>query len=330
MPKFSIIIPVYKVEDYLECCLDSVLAQSYADYQVICVDDGSPDACGKMLDTYAKGRNNWIVIHQENGGLSMARNAGLDVATGEYVCFLDSDDKVADDWLSVIAGFIDAHHPDMVHINHCDWFEDGEVRHYPQVGYDLILTDQVDLSNWAWKFFPSQCFAQMNVLRRDILNDCRFVPGVLYEDMLFTMSILPRLKSLCSTSYDGYYYRQRSDSIVRQKYDYRERKRFVDAWKKVRAETVGKMTENDVRRAAMEAGEQEVLISSFFAWLSRPACTIKPGCGLEELHGLAKMIDYKQVKRRWRMLFWVFQKTGFLFPLRELHDLAMRVAGRRS
>lgn len=91
-PKFSIIIPVYKVEKYLRECVDSVLCQSYHDIEIILVDDGSPDSCPKICDFYSRQDERVAVIHKNNGGLSDARNAGLDAAIGEYVMFLDSDD----------------------------------------------------------------------------------------------------------------------------------------------------------------------------------------------------------------------------------------------
>ncbi len=91
-PFFSIIVPVYKVEEYLDQCVESVLVQTFCDYELILVDDGSPDNCGSMCDSYAEGNLRVKVVHKGNGGLSSARNAGLDIAAGEYLVFLDSDD----------------------------------------------------------------------------------------------------------------------------------------------------------------------------------------------------------------------------------------------
>lgn len=92
MVKFSIIVPIYNVERYLENCVNSVLSQTYSDFEVILVDDGSPDRCGELCDHYAENDSRVKVIHKANGGLSSARNAGLDIAIGEYVIFIDSDD----------------------------------------------------------------------------------------------------------------------------------------------------------------------------------------------------------------------------------------------
>lgn len=95
MPTLSIIVPVYKVEPYLHRCVDSILAQTFTDFELILVDDGSPDNCGAICDEYAAKDSRILVIHKENGGLSDARNAGLDIAKGEYIGFVDSDDYIS-------------------------------------------------------------------------------------------------------------------------------------------------------------------------------------------------------------------------------------------
>lgn len=99
MCEISIIVPIYKVERYLKRCVDSILNQTFTDFELILVDDGSPDNCGRICDEYAEKDNRIYVIHKENGGLSDARNAGLDYATGQYIIFVDSDDFVEPDLL---------------------------------------------------------------------------------------------------------------------------------------------------------------------------------------------------------------------------------------
>ena len=94
MPELSIIVPVYKVEKYLPKCIDSILAQTFTDFELILIDDGSPDRCGEICDEYAIKDERIVVIHQVNRGVSAARNAGLDAAKGEYIGFVDSDDWI--------------------------------------------------------------------------------------------------------------------------------------------------------------------------------------------------------------------------------------------
>ena len=100
--KISVIVPVYKVEEYLDECVESILRQSYSNFELILVDDGSPDRCGEMCDNYKKRDARIEVIHKTNGGLSDARNAGLRVASGEYITFVDSDDAIADNYLEIL------------------------------------------------------------------------------------------------------------------------------------------------------------------------------------------------------------------------------------
>ena len=100
--KLSFVVPVYKVEAYLERCVNSILSQSPMDLEVILVDDGSPDRCGSICDAFAARDNRVRVIHKESGGLSSARNAALDVVTGDYIAFVDSDDYLEEKYIEVL------------------------------------------------------------------------------------------------------------------------------------------------------------------------------------------------------------------------------------
>lgn len=115
----SIIVPVYNVEQYLNRCIDSILKQSFKDYEVILVDDGSRDTSGKMCDVYALKYENFHVIHKENAGLGYARNSGLDIATGKYVVFVDSDDYLCPDMLEVMHSEMVEHEADTCIGGHC-------------------------------------------------------------------------------------------------------------------------------------------------------------------------------------------------------------------
>ena len=119
MPEISVIVPVYKVEQFLHRCVDSILRQSFYDFELILVDDGSPDGCGTICDEYAEADNRIHVIHQENGGLSAARNTGIRHATGDYVMFLDSDDWWKDESvLAAVAGNLDRTDADVLSFNY--------------------------------------------------------------------------------------------------------------------------------------------------------------------------------------------------------------------
>ena len=101
-PLVSVIVPIYKVEPYLRRCLDSIVKQTYTNLEIILVDDGSPDGCPQICDEYAARDKRIVVIHKDNGGLSDARNAGLDICKGEYISFIDSDDWVANIYIEAM------------------------------------------------------------------------------------------------------------------------------------------------------------------------------------------------------------------------------------
>ena len=122
----SVIIPVYNVEDYLAECIDSVLGQSYTDYEIILVDDGATDSSGRMCDEYARKDSRIRVIHQENGGLSAARNTGLRAAWGKYIYFLDSDDYIAPSALEHLAALAEKEQADVVFFDGYTFFDECE------------------------------------------------------------------------------------------------------------------------------------------------------------------------------------------------------------
>ena len=123
----SFVIPVYNVEKYLNECVDSVITQNFRDLEIILVDDGSPDGSGQICDQYAEKYGFVTVIHKTNGGLSDARNAGINAASGDYILFLDSDDYIANGSIAAIADYILKFSPDVVFLNAKKVFPDGRI-----------------------------------------------------------------------------------------------------------------------------------------------------------------------------------------------------------
>ena len=113
-PRLSIIVPVYNVEKYIHSCINSILNQHFSDFELILVDDGSTDNCGKICDEYASSDKRVRIIHQENGGVSAARNKGIDVSQGEIIGFVDSDDIICADMYQKMVDFMDVHQLDAV------------------------------------------------------------------------------------------------------------------------------------------------------------------------------------------------------------------------
>lgn len=197
---FSLIIPAYKVEAFIKKCLDSVKNQqeiSQDDYEIIVVDDGSPDRSGEIAENELAQFNNSTVIHQPNGGLSIARNNGLKQAQGKYVWFIDSDDWIAPNSLSILKKAIDEHsQPDVIMFKACRYYENGVVtpRHgkFPFIGKEAVKgTDVFITSTW-------QTCAQFYLMNRTFLNDnlLEFMPGVYHEDNEFTPRMLCQAASI--------------------------------------------------------------------------------------------------------------------------------------
>lgn len=182
MPLFSIIIPVYKVEEYIHRCLDSVLSQSYENFECIIIDDGSPDNCGIICDEYAKKDERIYVIHQENGGLSSARNAGIERSVGEYLLFVDSDDWIEPETLEVLFKEISKSKPDVIVFGYAEVY--GESKKYTVYGAYAEETIKEKFISDEWRNFAcNKCFVSR------LFANVRFPINQAYED-LFTV---PRL-----------------------------------------------------------------------------------------------------------------------------------------
>ena len=212
----SVVIPVYNVEKYLRQCLDSVLAQAFSDYEVICVNDGSTDGSGRILKEYASGNPVVKVIEQKNGGLSAARNAGLKKAEGKYVLFLDSDDWLEKDALQTLADAADGQ--DMICFNGRRFIEDQD--RY-EAADDIVPVDEMTGWDYYNKFsllhrnFAFVCVV-LRLYRREFLleNNLWFAEGIYHEDNRFTPLVCyhaGRVRVIDNVLYD---YRIRSCSIT--------------------------------------------------------------------------------------------------------------------
>lgn len=220
--KFSIIVPVYNVEDYLKECIESILLQSYSNYELILVDDGSSDSSGLMCDRIEKNNKNVRVIHKKNGGLSSARNVGLDIAAGEYVMFIDSDDFLADDSaLESIDKKINTTHADLVifsmrkYYTEINTYEDIVIRDIDcncieNEGYYKAISYMIEHNIYK----ASAC---NKVVKKSIINATRirFIEGYLNEDIDWCGKLLLKTEKFAYLDRSIYIYRQqRSGSIT--------------------------------------------------------------------------------------------------------------------
>ncbi len=210
--KISVIVPVYKVEPYLRKCLDSIVGQSYENREILLVDDGSPDSCGAICDEYAQKDPRVQVIHKENGGLSSARNAGLDAAGGHWIAFIDSDDWVEPDFLEYLLLGAKGYGADLAVCAY--WWE------YPdrseKLGYDrptrltarqaleALLRDK-QLTNHAWN----------KLYRRELFEGVRFPEGRVYEDVATVYRLVERAMTVAVLPEAKLHYRMNPAGIVK-------------------------------------------------------------------------------------------------------------------
>ena len=232
--KLSIIVPVYNVEAFLNKCVDSLLAQdlSKEDYEVILVDDGSTDSSGALCDTLAAEHGNIRVIHQQNRGLSGARNAGIPGASGTYVLFVDSDDFLCPNVLGTLVGLMESKELDILRFNYQNVNMDGAVfepNKYvkPFVDYsdvvcdgETFLNERLGYACYAWQFL-----VKASILRQEGNG---FKEGIYFEDVEWTPRILLQALRVASTDTLVYNYLFRTGSIARNKDAEKKRKAIRD------------------------------------------------------------------------------------------------------
>lgn len=218
MPKVSVIVPVYKVEAYLDECVASILAQTHRDLEVILVDDGSPDACPAMCDVWATNDSRVRVVHKQNAGLSAARNTGLSVATGEWVLFVDSDDVVAPNLVALALARAEEVDAPACVFKHC-LFSDSiaEARPYEQAC--LFPTETSCSAAEALEMLFSQRIhncSPFHLVRHALYEKTgfRFPEGRSMEDLATTYLVLGSAERVALLNEALYFYRQRAGSIV--------------------------------------------------------------------------------------------------------------------
>lgn len=209
MPKISVIIPVFQVEKYLKRCVDSVLAQTYSDYEIILVDDGSTDGSSKICDYYAECYENVHVIHKKNGGLSSARNAGLEVASGDYLFFIDSDDLIHRETLELELLLLTESNAEaaicplkrfteMDEISSVSRLEDYHVETLTGIEVQKGFFNNPNASKYV-----SSCG---RLFHKSLFSDVRFPEGRLFEDEYVTFRLYYKCKRVTVIDADLYFY----------------------------------------------------------------------------------------------------------------------------
>lgn len=208
----SVIVPVYKVEKYLDKCVQSILAQTYRDFELILVDDGSPDSCPQMCDEYAKKDNKVRVLHKKNGGLSDARNVGTSIANGEWVTYIDSDDYVADDYLEVLNALIKKHNAEIA-VTGISVFYEGETPKTQKRVKEYLYTGEKALEKMLYQDTLDTSACAM-LLPIELAKQNPFPYGKYHEDEFTTYKYYVSANKVAVTTKKQYFYLQRKGSIM--------------------------------------------------------------------------------------------------------------------
>ena len=211
----SIIVPVYKVEKQLNTCIESILNQNFINYELILVDDGSPDKCGEICDEYEKKDKRIKVIHKKNGGLSDARNAGLNIAKGKYIGFVDSDDIIHSEMYERMYNCITKYNVDIVQckfrkfksiedINKFSNIKDANIEYYTskEAIIDMIDNNKINVNTWN------------KLYKRELFENERFPKGKIHEDEFLTYKLIYKSNKIAYINEELYYYYQNDNGIM--------------------------------------------------------------------------------------------------------------------
>ena len=317
--KISVIIPVYKVEQYLPECLDSLINQTFQDWQAICVDDGSPDSCGKILEEYASKDNRIKVIHKENGGVSSARNAAYQFIDTPYAMFLDPDDMLHNQTLELAYNNIEETNADILWFD-ANKFMDGDVVEENKITSAIKIKHHND----PFKFYALK--GGVFVSHRDRM------PGVVWgkiykseyvkltpfalkvfpgEDNLFTLEITAKVKKLVHLKEELYFYRQRQGSIMHnldgEKYIENTHKEICE-YKVI----LNRLVEQKISFETLKAFNTYLAERVFFKKLFRPF--IKGHKYIQSKEYIDNLInsgifDFNKMKARFRVMLFLYRRN---------------------
>ena len=226
----SVIVPIYKVEKYLNNCIESIIKQTYKNMQIILIDDGSPDNCGKICDEYKLKDARIEVIHKKNGGLSDARNCGIDMARGKYIVFIDSDDYIDKYYIEKLYMAIKK---EGVKLAQCNILRvDDEKNILKKIGYEkkVVKSGKNIIKEQYGVHVIENTVVWNKMYAIELFKDIRFPVGKIHEDEFTTYKILYNLDKVAIIDDYLYYYRENDDSIMKQKFNIRNLDR-LDAYK---------------------------------------------------------------------------------------------------
>ena len=243
----SIVVPIYKVEKYMHKCIDSIINQTYKKIEIILIDDGSPDNCGKICDDYAKKDSRIKAVHKENNGVSSARNLGIEISTGNWIAFIDSDDWIENDYIEQLFSIANKDGSDIalcgynrINNNSIQTINvaNGKIEEYNS--YDFLIKT----------LNPQTAFGlcHMKLIKKDCIQNLRFDENlVVGEDALFNMQLSKNIKKAVFYKKALYNYRNNSNSVVKR-YDDNYAKKYMESMKKCKEYITSNYTDSKIKQ----------------------------------------------------------------------------------
>ena len=209
----TVVVPVYKVEEYIYKCVDSIINQTYKNLEIILVDDGSPDNCPKICDDYSKKDKRIKVIHKENGGLSDARNFGIENSKGKYICFVDSDDFIHEKYVEILYNNLKNNNADISMCHHYQFINYNETNDYLPEEETSIYTG-LEILNRLYEDYLNNIVAWNKLYKKELFNNIKYPKGKKLEDAYIIHKLYNNSKKVVITNLELYYYIQRENSIM--------------------------------------------------------------------------------------------------------------------
>ncbi len=271
MNKISVIVPIYNVEQYLPKCVDSILNQTYRNLEIILVDDGSTDASPKLCDEYAQKDPRVVVLHKENGGASSSRNAGLDMASGEYIAFVDSDDWLDSNMYTDMMEILLKHDADIVECGYKYIKENGSVIVSRENTGEIREYDNISALDAL--YFGDQIWGGISIVlwnklyKKSVLSGMRLINSSVAEDSELTPKILHTCKKIVKINSNWYNFNIRPASLSRSKFKLRDLS-AINARKSV-ADFFEEKCKTDSRLLKISEYTRDIYYSSYYSCYCR-------------------------------------------------------------
>lgn len=290
-PKISIVVPIFKVADYLNRCVKCLADQSYTNLEIILVDDGSPDDCAKMCDNWAEKDDRIKVIHKQNGGLSDARNFGMRIVCGEFISYIDSDDYVSIDFYDLLLKTALEHASDIVECSVAKFSDYGKIEEIEEIEDDMEITDY-STKNALSALICEDLFHQHvwnKLYKAKVVKGIDFQVGKLNEDEFWTYQVFGQAERITKINRTMYFYYQRESSIMGQKYNLHRLDALEGKWNRQ------KYIEKNYPELTTQAK-----IDFFGSCMYAMQCVIRYMVGEERKQAVGIIINYK---KRCRLTF---------------------------